>query len=99
MGVPYDSPLIDAEINEIEEKLQAERSGGDLPWYDCFKGPRMMYRIVLGMVLQAGQQLTGVNYFFYFGTTVFKSTGLSNSYVTQIILGSVNVASTFFGLW
>lgn len=49
--------------------------------------------------LQAGQQLTGANYFFYYGTTIFASVGLSNSYVTSIILGSVNVAATIVGLW
>ena len=51
------------------------------------------------MVLQAGQQLTGANFFFYYSTTIFKSTGLSNSYVTSIILGTVNVVATIFGIW
>jgi len=51
------------------------------------------------MVLQAGQQLTGANFFFYYGTTIFQATGLSNSYVTSIILGSVNVGATVFGIW
>ena len=51
------------------------------------------------MVLQAGQQLTGANYFFYYGTTIFRSTGLRDSYVTQIILGTVNVACTIVALW
>jgi SP family sugar:H+ symporter-like MFS transporter len=48
---------------------------------------------------QAGQQLTGANFFFYYGTTIFRATGLSDSYVTQIILGSVNVFCTFGGLY
>jgi SP family sugar:H+ symporter-like MFS transporter len=51
------------------------------------------------MVLMAGQQLTGINYYFYYGTTVFQSTGLTDSYVTQIILRAVNIISTFPGLW
>ncbi|KAK9482061.1 hypothetical protein V1527DRAFT_432048 [Lipomyces starkeyi] len=92
-------PIINLEIQEIQEKLDAERVGGDHPWYEIFTGPRMLYRTILGMVLQAGQQLTGANYFFYYGTTVFSATGLSNSYVTQIILGSVNVGGTIAGLW
>ena len=48
---------------------------------------------------QSGQQLTGANFFFYYGTTIFRATGLSDSYVTQIILGSVNVGCTFGGLY
>jgi SP family sugar:H+ symporter-like MFS transporter len=95
---PY-SRLIDSEIAEIEEKIQAERAGGHHPWYEIFTGPRMLYRTILGMTLQAGQQLTGANFFFYYGTTIFRSTGISNSYITSIILGSVNVAATIVGLW
>lgn len=59
----------------------------------------MLHRTLLGMILQAGQQLTGANFFFYYSTTIFKSVGLSNSYVTSIILGTVNVVATLFGLW
>lgn len=98
-GVDPHSAFIDAEIAEIQEKLEAETAGGEHPWYEIFTGPRMLYRTLLGMVLQAGQQLTGANYFFYYGTTIFSATGLSNSYVTSIILGTVNVAATIAGLW
>jgi SP family sugar:H+ symporter-like MFS transporter len=98
-GVDPNGPLIEAEIAEIEEKLAAELVGGDHPLSEIFTGPRMLYRTLLGMTLQAGQQLTGANFFFYFGTTIFKSTGISNSYVTSIILGSVNVGATIVGLW
>ena len=98
-GLAPNHPLIDAEIAEIQQKLDAERVGGDHPWYEIFTGPRMLYRTILGMVLQAGQQLTGANFFFYYGTTIFKSTGISNSYITSIILGSVNVGATVGGLW
>ncbi|KAE8447186.1 hypothetical protein EG329_011017 [Mollisiaceae sp. DMI_Dod_QoI] len=99
-GVSMDSPLIDYEINEIEEKMLAENAaGGSHSLWEIFTGPRMMYRTLLGMTLQAGQQLTGANFFFYYGTTIFQSTGISNSYITSIILGSVNVGATIAGLW
>jgi len=45
------------------------------------------------------QQLTGANYFFYYGTTVFTGVGIKNPYVTAMILGGVNVGATFFGVW
>jgi SP family sugar:H+ symporter-like MFS transporter len=63
-GVDPHCPFIDNEIREIQEKLEAESVGGDHPWHEIFTGPRMLYRTLLGMVLQAGQQLTGANYFF-----------------------------------
>jgi SP family sugar:H+ symporter-like MFS transporter len=98
-GLETHSALIDAEIAQIEEQLEAERQGDAVKWTDIFTRRTMLYRTVLGMVLQAGQQLTGANFFFYYSTTIFKSTGLSNSYVTSIILGTVNVVATIFGLW
>ncbi|TVY41225.1 Hexose transporter [Lachnellula occidentalis] len=98
-GVGEHSILIESEIAEIEAKLEEEREGGDTKWYEAFTGDRMLYRIILGMILQAGQQLTGANFFFYYGTTIFRSTGISDSFITSIILGSVNVGSTVVGLW
>ena len=98
-GVDKNANSVNVEIAEIDRKLQEERAGDKTPWYKMFRGPRMCYRLLLGIVLQGGQQLTGANFFFYYGTTVFRATGISDSYVTQIILGSVNVACTIAGLW
>ncbi|EXJ85317.1 MFS transporter, SP family, sugar:H+ symporter [Capronia epimyces CBS 606.96] len=98
-GVSERHKVVKDQLVEMQEKLQVELEGGRHPWYEVFTGPRMLYRTILGMVIQALQQLTGANYFFYYGTTVFASVGLSNSYVTQIILGAVNVATTFPGLY
>jgi len=39
------------------------------------------------------------NNFFFYGATVFTSVGISDSFVTQIILGSVNFVCTFGGLY
>ncbi|KAI2602488.1 general substrate transporter [Hypoxylon sp. NC1633] len=98
-GVDPQHRSVHDQMTEICVKLDEEKTSGKANWYEIFTGPRMLYRTLLGIVLQAGQQLTGANFFFYYGTTVFKSTGLSDSYVTQIILGTVNVASTIAGLW
>lgn len=51
------------------------------------------------MSLQSLQQLTGANYFFYYGATVFTSVGIEDSFITQIILGAVNFVCTFGGLY
>lgn len=51
------------------------------------------------MSLQSFQQLTGANYFFYYGATVFQGVGVADSFVSQIILGAVNFLCTFGGLY
>ncbi|OJD33589.1 mfs monosaccharide [Diplodia corticola] len=99
-GVSPTHPIVNNEIREIKTKLDAENAGGGKhPWYEIFTGPRMAYRTILGITLQALQQLTGANFFFYYGTTIFTATGLSNSYVTSMILGAVNFGCTFPGLY
>lgn len=42
---------------------------------------------------------SGVNYFFYYGATIFQSAGIEDPIQTQLILGAVNVAMTFYGLY
>jgi SP family sugar:H+ symporter-like MFS transporter len=116
-GVPENHRVIVHEIIEIQEQLDAEKGsrGGIYGWVEMFQAPRMPYRIVLGVVLQALQQLTGANYFFYYvshpkfkekakylqqqGTVIFNGAGISNTYVTQMILGGVNFGTTFGGLY
>lgn len=67
-GVPENHRVIVHEVLEIEEQLEAEKGGhgGIYGWFEMFQAPRMPYRIALGVVLQALQQLTGANYFFYY---------------------------------
>lgn len=61
-GVSEEHPEVMNEIKEIQMKLEAEQAGGDHhPWYEIFTGPRMLYRVLLGVTLQALQQLTGAN--------------------------------------
>ncbi|KAK3946226.1 general substrate transporter [Diplogelasinospora grovesii] len=98
-GLAPDARSVNYQITEIRVKLEEERASADARWFEIFTAPRMAYRTFLGITLQAGQQLTGANFFFYYGTTIFRATGLSDSYVTQIILGSVNVLCTFGGLY
>jgi SP family sugar:H+ symporter-like MFS transporter len=98
-GVPENHRAVAEELAEIKEKYEEELLHANQKWWEIFTGPRMPYRIALGVTLQALQQLTGANYFFYYGTVIFKSTGINNSYVTQMILGGVNFGTTFLGLY
>jgi SP family sugar:H+ symporter-like MFS transporter len=97
-GVTQSHWEVKREMGEIKKKFDAE-TAGTKKWHEIFTGPRMAYRTLLGVTLQALQQLTGANFFFYYGTTIFQSTGLNNSYVTSIILGAVNFGMTFPGLY
>lgn len=101
-GAPAHHYAVHTELEEIEAKLKAESQVKEGPirgMINMFRGPRMAYRIMLGVVLQMFQQLTGANYFFYYGTTIFTGVGINNSYVTQMILNGINFSVTFIGLY
>ena len=101
-GAPAHHYAVHTELEEIEAKLKAENQIKDGPvreYINMFRAPRMSYRVLLGVTLQMFQQLTGANYFFYYGTTIFKGVGINNSYVTQMILNGINFGVTFIGLY
>lgn len=98
--VPPEDPGLLAELEQIEDGIEAERAAGDATLTELFS-PRgkVLHRVIMGVVIQSLQQLTGDNYYFYYGTTVFKSVGLNDSFETSIVFGVVNFFSTFFGIY
>ena len=50
-------------------------------------------------MLQGLQQLTGVNFIFYYGTSIFQNSGIKNSFTISLITSIINVCSTFPGLY
>ncbi len=98
--VSPDDPAIFKEINEIDAGIQYEKSQGNASWGELFTGkPQIFRRVFTGIMLQSLQQLTGDNYFFYYGTTIFNAVGMSDSYETSIVLGIINFGSTFVGIY
>ncbi|GAM44140.1 hexose transporter [Talaromyces pinophilus] len=98
-GIPHNHRSLAREFEEIKQKYEEEHARGKITWAILLHAPRMKYRILVGVLLQALQQLTGANYFFYYGTTIFQGAGISNSFVTQMILGGINFGTTFLGLY
>ena len=93
-----DHPAIVEELGEIQANHEYELTLGKASYLDCFKGS-LGKRLATGCLLQALQQLTGVNFIFYYGTSFFKHSGIKNSFVISMITSAVNVASTFPGLY
>ncbi|KZW00031.1 general substrate transporter [Exidia glandulosa HHB12029] len=91
---------VEGEFREIKAGIMWERQQPKATWADCFRPHnKTLYRTILGISLQTLQQLTGVNTFFYYGATIFQSVGIQDSFITQIILGSINFVTTFLGLY
>ncbi|PWW80703.1 putative transporter [Tuber magnatum] len=99
-SLPADHPALVEELNEIKAIHDYEMSlgVGNASYADCFKSD-MIKRLMTGCGLQALQQLTGINFIFYYGTQFFKNTGIENAFLIGLITNLVNVISTFPGLW
>lgn len=69
-------------------------------WLQCFtgslsKGNSNLRRTILGTGMQMMQQLTGINFIFYFGTTFFQQLGtISNPFLISLVTSLVNMLTT-----
>ncbi|CAI4364823.1 BDN_1c_G0011810.mRNA.1.CDS.1 [Saccharomyces cerevisiae] len=98
--VAPDHPFIQQELEVIEASVEEARAAGTASWGELFTGkPAMFKRTMMGIMIQSLQQLTGDNYFFYYGTTVFNAVGMSDSFETSIVFGVVNFFSTCCSLY
>ncbi|KAH8912607.1 hypothetical protein BR93DRAFT_889442 [Coniochaeta sp. PMI_546] len=109
-GQPIDSEYIRDELAEIIANHEYETQ--EIPhtsyvgsWLACFKGSirhgnSNLRRTVLGSGIQVFQQLTGINFIFYFGTTFFQQLGtISDPFFISLVTTLVNVLSTPLSFW
>lgn len=88
------------ELEAINAAIEVGRMEGNASWKELFSNKGQIFkRVLMGAMIQSLQQLTGNNYFFYYGTSIFRAVGLDDSFETSIILGVVNFGSTFVALW
>ncbi|WVQ72697.1 hypothetical protein IAR50_002257 [Cryptococcus sp. DSM 104548] len=98
-GLPIDDPEIDAEMEDVRAATVRDQERGDAHYAECFSPKdRILWRTMIGLLIQAGQQLTGINFFFSYGVQFAQTAGIDNTYVFQIILASVNVIFSFPGI-
>jgi sugar porter (SP) family MFS transporter len=109
-GQPLDSEYIQDELAEIIANHEYELSVVPqttymATWTNCFKGnithpSSNIRRTLLGIGLQMMQQLTGINFIFYYGVVFFKSLNtISNPFLISLVTTLVNVLSTPISFW
>lgn len=94
-------PAVQSELAIIEENLRLEEEIGQSSYLDCFRegGNSILLRTLTGIFLQAWQQLTGINFIFYYGTRFFQASGLQNAFVDSVATSVVNVGMTIPGIY
>jgi sugar porter (SP) family MFS transporter len=100
-SLPIDDPEVRLELEEIRLNLKYEEEVGARSYMDCFRSSdnRIRFRTLTGIFIQAWQQLTGINFIFYFGTTFFTNAGIHNPFLISIATSTVNVGMTVPGIW
>ena len=84
---------VNFELNEIKETVKIKSGGWALLNKAFFRKV-----VILGILLQALQQFSGMNAFMYYSGQVFKAAGLSDPLLATIIVGLVNVLTTLIAI-
>lgn len=96
--LPVDHADLLEELEDIKAAYEFEIEYGKSSWGQVFsRKNHQLKRLSTGVLIQAFQQLTGVNFIFYFGTTFFESAGV-NGFTTSLATNIVNVGSTIPGI-
>lgn len=85
-----------AENEEIKNSIQVKTNG----WSLLKNNSNFRRTVVLGILLQAIQQLTGINIIMYYAPIIFKSMGFDTemSMWATVAIGLTNVLSTFIAI-
>ena len=101
ISLPPDHPELQAELDQIRLSFQQEMEIGESSYADCFRSGhnKIRLRTLTGIFIQAWQQLTGINFIFYYGTVFFKNSGISDPFLITIATNIINVFMTLPGMW
>jgi SP family sugar:H+ symporter-like MFS transporter len=96
-----DSPDVELELNQIRAAVAAQEALGSASYADCFRATpnKIRLRTFTAIAVQALQQLSGVNFIFYYGTTFFQQAGVKNAFLVSVATGVVNVVCSLPGMW
>ncbi|KAM6894642.1 solute carrier family 2, facilitated glucose transporter member 4-like isoform 2-T2 [Lycodopsis pacificus] len=84
------------EMKEEKRKMDMERKVSIL---ELFRSPLYRQPIIISILLQLSQQLSGINAIFYYSTSIFMKAGVQSPVYATIGAGVVNCAFTVVSLF
>uniref|UniRef100_A0A673CVK0 Solute carrier family 2, facilitated glucose transporter member 4 n=1 Tax=Sphaeramia orbicularis TaxID=375764 RepID=A0A673CVK0_9TELE len=85
-----------AEMKEEKRRMDMERKVSIL---ELFRSPLYRQPIIISILLQLSQQLSGINAIFYYSTSIFMKAGVQSPVYATIGAGVVNCAFTVVSLF
>ncbi|KAK9320531.1 general substrate transporter [Lipomyces orientalis] len=99
-SLPPDHEYVSEQLLEIRANYEYELSFGSTGFLHCFTNEgRQLYRLLVVTTVQALQQLSGINFIFYYGTDFFQKSGITNPFIINLITNIVNVVMTPPGMY
>ncbi|XP_060790774.1 solute carrier family 2, facilitated glucose transporter member 4-like isoform X2 [Neoarius graeffei] len=85
-----------AEMKEEKRRMDMERK---VSIAELFRSPLYRQPIIISILLQLSQQLSGINAIFYYSTSIFQKAGVESPVYATIGAGVVNCAFTVVSLF
>lgn len=102
-GVLFKTRETESEVNKelaaIRERLKQEEGAKTTSVIAMLGKSYFAKIIILGILLQLLQQLTGINCVIYYSTIIFQKAGISNPSVATVVCGLVNMLTTLIAIF
>ncbi|XP_040900166.1 solute carrier family 2, facilitated glucose transporter member 1 [Toxotes jaculatrix] len=90
---------VDDDIQEMKEEGNKMAMEKKVTIPELFRSPKYRQPIIIAIVLQLSQQLSGINAVFYYSTGIFKNAGVTQPIYATIGAGVVNTVFTVVSLF
>ncbi|XP_027867081.1 solute carrier family 2, facilitated glucose transporter member 1 isoform X2 [Xiphophorus couchianus] len=90
---------VNDDIQEMKEEGMKMAMEKKVSIPELFRSPNYRQPIIIAIILQLSQQLSGINAVFYYSTGIFKSAGVSQPIYATIGAGIVNTVFTIVSLF
>ncbi|XP_063703005.1 glucose transporter type 1 isoform X2 [Culicoides brevitarsis] len=94
------SNQVEEDIEEMRAEERAQQSESSISTMELIFSPTLRAPLVIGIVMQLSQQLSGINAVFYYSTSLFMSSGLTEECAkfATIGIGAIMVVMTLVSI-
>ncbi|KAH1175836.1 solute carrier family 2, facilitated glucose transporter member 1 isoform X1 [Mauremys mutica] len=90
---------VSSDLQEMKEESRQMMREKKVTILELFRSPLYQQPILIAIVLQLSQQLSGINAVFYYSTSIFEKSGVEQPVYATIGAGVVNTAFTVVSLF
>uniref|UniRef100_A0A3Q3JEL9 Major facilitator superfamily (MFS) profile domain-containing protein n=1 Tax=Monopterus albus TaxID=43700 RepID=A0A3Q3JEL9_MONAL len=90
---------VDDDIQEMKEEGMKMAMEKKVTILELFRSPNYRQPIIIAIILQLSQQLSGINAVFYYSTSIFEKAGVTQPVYATIGAGVVNTVFTVVSLF